>query len=291
MTRAGPLRKPAHRLERETGVEPATSTLARLHSTTELVQRTPGDARRARILPGDSGDCQGERAGGGSTGLEGVADEADPGRSSPRLEHFHDVEPAGALGTAAEGQVQGGRGGDPGALPRPDRLGRSSKGQRRAVLDLDEDEGGAVLGDEVDLPGARAVAALQDAIALGREMTLGKLLSSTPQPDMPAGARHVGGRSLGEPRVPADHRPSSGGPESWSSSYSGGAAGPRAPPIASWSRRCITRRRRASKNTMRPRCLQVSSRSMASRRPSSLARKPSSIVRTAPSPGSISRSP
>src|SRR6266571_237868 len=30
MTRAGPVGKPAHRLERETGVEPATSTLARL---------------------------------------------------------------------------------------------------------------------------------------------------------------------------------------------------------------------------------------------------------------------
>src|SRR6266487_4682407 len=61
--RAGPRRRPARILERETGVEPATSTLARLHSTTELFPLAPGCARRAEILPGDSGDCQGERAG------------------------------------------------------------------------------------------------------------------------------------------------------------------------------------------------------------------------------------
>ena len=62
-TRAGPRGEPALMLERETGVEPATSTLARLHSTTELFPLAPGCARRAEILPGDSGDCQGERAG------------------------------------------------------------------------------------------------------------------------------------------------------------------------------------------------------------------------------------
>src|SRR5213594_3967513 len=59
-------REPARMLERETGVEPATSTLARLHSTTELFPLTPGDAGRARILPGDSVDCQGERTEGAS---------------------------------------------------------------------------------------------------------------------------------------------------------------------------------------------------------------------------------
>src|SRR6266849_1474460 len=63
MMRAGPVGKPAHRLERETGVEPATSTLARLHSTTELFPLTPGNTGRVRILPGDSVDCQGERGG------------------------------------------------------------------------------------------------------------------------------------------------------------------------------------------------------------------------------------
>src|SRR5436309_14216254 len=41
-----PPREPARMLERETGVEPATSTLARLHSTTELFPRTPGSAGR-----------------------------------------------------------------------------------------------------------------------------------------------------------------------------------------------------------------------------------------------------
>ena len=34
-----PKRKPLNLLERETGFEPATSTLARLHSTTELLPR------------------------------------------------------------------------------------------------------------------------------------------------------------------------------------------------------------------------------------------------------------
>src|SRR6266581_5735969 len=57
-----PPQEPARMLERETGVEPATSTLARLHSTTELFPLTPGSAGRAEILPGDSGDCQGVRA-------------------------------------------------------------------------------------------------------------------------------------------------------------------------------------------------------------------------------------
>src|SRR3989442_13541664 len=61
MERAGPRRRPARMLERETGVEPATSTLARLHSTTELFPLAPGCARRPKILPGDSGECQGER--------------------------------------------------------------------------------------------------------------------------------------------------------------------------------------------------------------------------------------
>src|SRR5947209_7401545 len=41
-------REPARMLERETGVEPATSTLARLHSTTELFPLTPGRAGRER---------------------------------------------------------------------------------------------------------------------------------------------------------------------------------------------------------------------------------------------------
>src|SRR6059036_4313348 len=56
-----PGREPAHGMERETGVEPATSTLARLHSTTELFPLTPGNTGRTEILPGDSVDCQGER--------------------------------------------------------------------------------------------------------------------------------------------------------------------------------------------------------------------------------------
>src|SRR6266545_5020702 len=57
-----PSRGPAHGMERETGVEPATSTLARLHSTTELFPLAPGIAGRLKILPGDSGECQEERA-------------------------------------------------------------------------------------------------------------------------------------------------------------------------------------------------------------------------------------
>src|SRR5712692_8374013 len=47
-------------LERETGVEPATSTLARLHSTTELFppRRPPGPDGGPNI-PGAPNDCQG----------------------------------------------------------------------------------------------------------------------------------------------------------------------------------------------------------------------------------------
>src|SRR5262245_56694547 len=51
-----PGREPAHGMERETGVEPATSTLARLHSTTELFPLAPGMAGRRKILPGGSGE-------------------------------------------------------------------------------------------------------------------------------------------------------------------------------------------------------------------------------------------
>src|SRR6059036_121188 len=105
--RAGPRRGPAHGLERETGVEPATSTLARLHSTTELFPLAPGCARRAEILPGDSGDCQGGR-GGASGGLEGVANETDAGSVPLRLEDLHHVESAGTVDRAPARQVQGG---------------------------------------------------------------------------------------------------------------------------------------------------------------------------------------
>src|SRR6266850_2095830 len=52
--RSGPAPRgePARILERETGVEPATSTLARLHSTTELFPRTPGSPGRDADLSG-----------------------------------------------------------------------------------------------------------------------------------------------------------------------------------------------------------------------------------------------
>src|SRR2546428_838512 len=126
-------RRPASILERETGVEPATSTLARLHSTTELFPLAPGSAERAGILPGDSGECQGGRPlGGPSTGLEGVADQTDAGRRRLGFEDLHHVEPARASGRAAACQIHGRRPRDPGAFAAIHRLRGLPEGQRRA---------------------------------------------------------------------------------------------------------------------------------------------------------------
>ena len=54
-TAALPLGYAAEKMERETGFEPATSTLARLHSTTELFPLNPVIA----IVENCDGICQG----------------------------------------------------------------------------------------------------------------------------------------------------------------------------------------------------------------------------------------
>ncbi len=56
-TAALPLGYAALSLERETGFEPATSTLARLHSTTELLPRL-----EKRFDKADQQKCQGENS-------------------------------------------------------------------------------------------------------------------------------------------------------------------------------------------------------------------------------------
>src|SRR6185295_5129493 len=89
--------------------------------------------------------------------LERVADEADARRAPARLENLHDVEPAGAVGRTEAREVDRGRDGDAGALAAVHRFAGPSERQRRARLHLHEGQSLTVLGDEVDLRGARPV--------------------------------------------------------------------------------------------------------------------------------------
>src|SRR5262245_5030014 len=196
-------------MERETGVEPATSTLARLHSTTELFPPAAGMAGRGTILPGGSGECQ-EEGGRHLADFEGVADEPHAGRSPRRLEDLHHVEPAGAVGRPQARQVVRGRDRDAGALAAVHRFAGAPEQERRARLHLHEHQHVAILGDEVDLRGPRPVAALQDPVAGGHQVALGRLLAAPPEADVTAGGPYVRLPFLGQTKWGGAHGSSRG---------------------------------------------------------------------------------
>ena len=135
------------RMERETGFEPATPTLARLCSTTELFplagRRIEGPVERCQAVATAAPlPCRSRQD-------EGVADEGEAPLGAVGI-HAEDVEAAGSVERVAA-QVGGRRASDTMLLASRDGSQRRAESSARTGLDFDEAEGLALEGDGVDL--------------------------------------------------------------------------------------------------------------------------------------------
>src|SRR6185369_2903954 len=173
-------------LEATRGFEPATPTLARLCSTTELfppalltvlVRLLPAAHELQRIVTAPqavkSSPTTSSRKG------EGVADESIAPAVAFPVE-TEDVEAAGeaveALGGALGGQVEGGGAADLALLAGVHGGDRRTEGVARPGLDLQEAEGLSFLRHDVDLSGVVDQVALDDLVAVRGEPADGVLL-------------------------------------------------------------------------------------------------------------------
>src|SRR5579864_821492 len=122
---------------------------------------------------------------------EGVA----PGGAGPV--EAQDVEAAGGVAEAAEGQVEGGGAGEATLLGWTDAGDGGTEGGGGAGLDFDEaEDAAAVARDEVDLAGVIDDVALEDLVALGGQPGRGGLLGGAAA-GVGAGAGCLAGGSHG----------------------------------------------------------------------------------------------
>ena len=109
-----------------------------------------------------------------------------------RRQDAHHVEAHLLADGAPLRQVLVGREPEPAALGRGHRLHRLPESRAPAQLDLDEDQGRAVLQDQVDLPAAGPVVALDEGVSQAAEVGERELLPP-----------RAGGRRPAQPPTPA----------------------------------------------------------------------------------------
>ena len=196
--------------KRETGFEPATSTLARLHSTTELLPQTKTDdtqmAMACQLSPGSSRGHRDKIGGGWSKIVRKEVFEMDQLRRGVGSEkETDDIEAVGLILEGEETAVEASSANDAEAFAMVDGGLWAGELVIPSRLDLEEDEDrggeGQVIRDEVDLAlDGASVRSLTDRttkvardnlIALGDEIASRKLLPELSQ--LPGRAR---GRSL-----------------------------------------------------------------------------------------------
>ncbi len=100
--------------------------------------------------------------------------------SGPDGDHLDDVETAGSFSPPGPREKHGGHAGDPSSLDRRDRLRRSPEGALGAGLDLDEDDNGAVPGNEVDFAAPDSKPARDDDEPRPAQPALRRSLSGIP---------------------------------------------------------------------------------------------------------------
>lgn len=186
--------------KRETGFEPATSTLARLHSTTELLPQTKADdtqmALDCQLSLGSSRGHRDKIGGGGSKIVrEEVFEMGQLGRGVGLEQETDDIEAVRLISKGEETAVEAGSANDAEAFALVDGGLWAGELVIPSRLDFQEDEDcggeGQVIRDEVDLaldgapvwsPTDRATKVARDnLIALGDEIAGRELLAELSQ--------------------------------------------------------------------------------------------------------------
>ncbi len=111
--------------------------------------------------------------------LEGVFDVLQAVLAGPG-EDTHDVEADGVEGRFSFGEIKLGQGAEGILFAGSDGLEWAAEAGSSAQLDLDEDEGGALAHDEVDLSVTRAVIALDELVAASHQVAQRQLLAPLP---------------------------------------------------------------------------------------------------------------
>src|SRR5262245_45323617 len=158
------------RLERETGFEPATSTLARSHSTTELFPLAQNPHHSIR----PAGQSTGAPA---SSCVERPPVHFDLRARAERRVDGHHVEPAGTIGHAIPRQVLERHRRDLALLGVRHALRGGPELRARTRLDLHEHQRPGVLRHDVDLAMRGAVAPLEYGVATAGQLRGRQLLT------------------------------------------------------------------------------------------------------------------
>jgi hypothetical protein len=113
----------------------------------------------------------------------------------------NNIKATGGIGQSLPRQVIGGHRADSGAFSPGNRLGWRAEPIRSSGLDLDEHDGVAVPGDDVNLASARTVAARNDCVPAPLELPAGEIFAGFPKENTPATvhARIMRANGLPEP--------------------------------------------------------------------------------------------
>ena len=185
-------------MERETGFEPATSTLARSHSTTELFPpKLKLRYHRAARRFNNSGRLP-------SVGREGAPDDLDGRRGTPGREDADDVESDRPMLALMYGKIEPRHGDDAPLLPPGDCLGRNAAPGIATRLHLNKDHRVAVGRDNVNFANSGAIAPGKNCVPAALERPAREIFADYSEVDSPNGTHRT--TRLQSPRRSAGSR-------------------------------------------------------------------------------------
>jgi hypothetical protein len=171
-------------VERETGFEPATSTLARSHSTTELFPlnenygTTSGHGRSSRQSQLREPEV---RQSTSSIHPERLPEHLNPLRFSGRPRDGHHVKTAWRPVQVVPGHVVRRHGGNPPLLPTRHGFGRVAASVVDPGLHLHEHDCGAIPGDDVNFANSSAVAPGKNCVPSTHELFARAIFRAFPE--------------------------------------------------------------------------------------------------------------